>query len=178
MGTISWGVGTVALRRQIALMLQRAVPFADTVRDNLRLAEVSGRAVLDDAALWRVLEQVGLADEIRAAGGVDVLVGEARLSLSSRQARRLVLARTLLIGAPVLVLDEPTAGLDPAVETEFWRGLRARADGRALLIIAHGVDLEGFDRILELRDGKLHSAADSGSTEQIDVTRNLAACRV
>jgi ATP-binding cassette, subfamily C, bacterial CydC len=163
-GTISLGgvdlarVTSEELRRHIALMLQDAVPFAATVRDNLRMAEGAGRAALDDDALWQVLDQVGLAAEIRAAGGLDAMVGEAGLSLSSGQARRLILARTLLTKAEIVVLDEPTAGLDHAAELAFWQALQAGCTGRTVIVITHGHDPEAFNRIMELRGGQLFFA--------------------
>ncbi len=137
------------LRRRVTVMLQDAPVFSDTIRDNLRM----GNPAASDAALWDALAGVDLADEVRAAGGLDVLVGEAGLTLSTGQARRLALARTLLCPADVVVLDEPTAGLDIEAQAKILAALGRLTAGRTTIVITHAADLSGFDRVLSLKDG-------------------------
>jgi ATP-binding cassette subfamily C protein CydC len=83
------------------------------------------------------------------------MVGEAGLSLSSGQARRLILARTLLTKAELIVLDEPTAGLDHAAEEAFWQALSSVSSGRTVIVITHGGDLDGFDQVVALANGRV-----------------------
>ncbi|MEO8882918.1 MAG: thiol reductant ABC exporter subunit CydC [Devosia sp.] len=150
---------TADLRCHIALMTQDAPIFKDTVRDNLLI----GRSEADDTALWRALDAARIGNRIRALpGGLDALVAENAATLSAGEARRLALARTLLSGAEILVLDEPTNGLDRATELAFLGALREIANGRSVILITHA-DLppDTFDESYRLVDGKLLPALGS-----------------
>ncbi len=144
---------TAELRRQVALMTQDAPVFNDTVRANLAI----GNAAADDAALWAVLGRVGLAVAVRTLpGGLDAVLGEAGRTLSAGQARRICLARALLSPAAILVLDEPTAGLDAEAETAFFADLPAIAGDRTVVLITHASLPAGtVDRELTLLVGHL-----------------------
>ncbi len=149
-------VAGAELRRRIALMTQDAPVFLDTVRANLRI----GRDGADDAALWQVLEAVQLADFVKALPGqLDAVVGEAGRTLSAGQARRICLARTLLSQADVIVFDEPTSGLDFDAESAFLAELPALTRGRTAIVITHAVVPASFDRVLELRAGRIAERA-------------------
>ncbi|WP_417307995.1 thiol reductant ABC exporter subunit CydC [Devosia sp.] len=144
------------LREQVTLMTQDAPVFNDSVRANLRI----GNPDADDAALHAVLRRVGL-DEVIAAlpQGLNTILGEAGRTLSAGQARRLCLARALLSPARVLVLDEPTAGLDPEAEAAFLTDLRDIAAGRTVVLITHTtLPANSMDRTLTLRAGRLSEA--------------------
>jgi ATP-binding cassette subfamily C protein CydC len=82
-------------------------------------------------------------------------VGEAGISFSLGQARRLALARTLLTNSEIVVLDEPVSGLDQDSAAHFWSALKAAGDLRTLIVITHGEVPPWFDRTLELRAGAL-----------------------
>ncbi|MCC5812567.1 MAG: thiol reductant ABC exporter subunit CydC [Ectothiorhodospiraceae bacterium] len=144
------------LHRQFAWLDQRSTLFAGTVAMNLRLANANA----DDNALWSVLEAVHLAEDIeQRAGGLDAWLGEAGSGLSGGQARRLTLARTLLKPAPILLLDEPTEGLDRATERRLLADIEPYLRNRSLLVIAHDPDrLPRVDRCLRLQDGQLRAA--------------------
>lgn len=140
------------LRDHVRLMTQDAPVFLDTIRNNLRV----GRPDAGDGALWAVLAQVHLKTFIAGLpDGLDTLVGEAGASLSTGQARRLCLARTLLSPAPIVVLDEPTSGLDRKTEESFLADLRQIARGRTMVVITHAALPAGFDRVLEVRAGRI-----------------------
>ena len=118
-----------AWRRNVAWVPQQPFLFAGSVADNVRLAVPD--AV--DADVAEVLAAVGLAD-------VDpgMLLGERGLGLSSGQRRRLGVARALLRRAPLLLLDEPTAGLDDVAEATVLAAIRGAArSGAAVLLVAH-----------------------------------------
>jgi ABC-type transport system involved in cytochrome bd biosynthesis fused ATPase/permease subunit len=84
--------------------------------------------------------------------GLDTFVGEQGRELSGGQRQRVVVARALLAGAPVLVLDEPTAHLDPRTAAELMRDVMAAAGGRSVLLITHRSEgLELVDRVLTVR---------------------------
>ncbi|KQV08935.1 thiol reductant ABC exporter subunit CydC [Devosia sp. Root105] len=140
------------LRQRVALMTQDAPVFLDTIRANLRI----GRDNADDGALWHVLEAVHLAEFVRGLPGqLDAVVGEAGRTLSAGQARRICLARTLLSRADIVVFDEPTSGLDAETEAAFLAELPELTRGRTAIVITHAVVPETFDRVLELRAGRL-----------------------
>lgn len=122
------------LRRQIALMPQDAPVFWDTIRANLMIGDPDA----PESAMWQRLAEVGLADFVRGLpAGLDTIIGEAGSTLSVGQARRLVLARTLLSPAKVLILDEPTSGVDPETEAAFFRNLAQTCHNRTLILITH-----------------------------------------
>jgi ATP-binding cassette subfamily C protein CydC len=146
-----------AVRGKIAYLSQATHLFADTIRNNLLL----GDAAADDAKLWAALDAAKLAETIRALpDGLSTWLGEAGGTLSGGQGRRLALARTLLSSAPILILDEPCAGLDLATETAFYETLNTAASGRTLLLIAHRLTgVENLDRIWRLAGGTVVAAA-------------------
>ena len=145
------------VRQTIACLSQDARIFDATMAENLRIAAPAA----PDAALWRVLAQVGLAELVRALPqGLDTPCGEGGARFSGGQARRIALARALLPAAPLLVLDEPTTGLDAKTEREFLETLEVATRGRSVLLITHRlVGVEKPDRVLRLAHGVALPAA-------------------
>jgi ATP-binding cassette subfamily C protein CydC len=145
-----------ALRSRIAYLSQSTHLFADTIRNNLRL----GDPTADDPRLWEALAAAQLTETIHALpDGLNTWLGESGNTLSGGQARRLALARTLLSPAPILVLDEPCAGLDTATEIEFLKTLNAATKNRTVLLIVHRLTgAEQLDRIWRLANGSLMAA--------------------
>ena len=141
------------LRRSIGVVSQRTTIFNDTLRRNLLLA----RPDAGDAELLRALEQARLGDlVIQSPHGLDRWVGEQGGRLSGGERQRLAIARTLLLDAPVLVLDEPTANLDPTTEGELLTELAGIIAGRTTISITHRlVNLEQMDEILVLDAGRI-----------------------
>ena len=136
---------------RIAWLPQDAPVFSGTVRENLQLGDPGA----DDARLWRALAQVDLDARFRETG-LDTWVGENGATLSAGQARRLALARALLRDAPLLLLDEPTEGLDQDTADALMRDLAVAAEGRSVLVISHAALPDGVvDTRYRLRDGKL-----------------------
>jgi ATP-binding cassette subfamily C protein CydC len=146
-----------AVRSRIAYLSQATHLFADTIRNNLRLGDPGA----DDARLWAALDAAQLSDAVRALPeGLNSWLGEGGNTLSGGQGRRLALARTLLSDAPILILDEPCAGLDAATEAAFYATLNTAAAGRTILLIAHRLTgAEKLDRIWRLAGGTLMAAA-------------------
>lgn len=145
------------VRARIAWLGQATHLLDDTVRENLRL----GRPDADDAACWLALDQAALGDTVRGfPDGLDTWVGEGGARLSGGQGRRLALARVLLSSAPILILDEPTAGLDGTTEQAFLGTLNEVAAGRTVILIAHRLTgVERLDRIWRLSGGVALAAA-------------------
>jgi ATP-binding cassette, subfamily C, bacterial CydC len=136
------------IRRSISVAGQESHLFSASIRDNVRLARTD--ATDDDLA--DALDRARIWDWIRQLpDGLDTLVGEEGRELSGGQRQRIVLARALLAGAPVLVLDEPTAHLDPVTATELVTDVFSAAGDRTVLLITHrteGLDL--VDRVVTL----------------------------
>ncbi|KRG65909.1 ABC transporter ATP-binding protein [Stenotrophomonas humi] len=138
--------------RQIAWLPQGAPVFAGSIADNLRL----GGPNASDEAMWSVLEQVRLQEWARQQGGLLAWVGENGGTMSAGQARRLALARALLRNAPLMVLDEPTEGLDVDTAHALLIDLAAALGNRSLLMITHGELPEGVvQREYRLHRGQL-----------------------
>ncbi|QNH12526.1 thiol reductant ABC exporter subunit CydC [Xanthomonas sp. SI] len=119
--------------QRIAWLPQGAPVFAGSVRDNLRLGAIDA----DDASLQRALADVRLGAWLHEVGGLDAWLGENGATMSAGQARRLALARALLRNAPLLVLDEPTEGLDVDTAQALLRDLTSALGQRSLLLISH-----------------------------------------
>ncbi len=146
-----------AVRSRIAYLSQATHLFADTIRNNLKLGDPGA----DDSRLWAALDAAQVAETIRALPeGLSTYLGEGGNTLSGGQGRRLALARTLLSAAPILVLDEPCAGLDAATEAEFMKVLNTATSGRTVVLIVHRLTgVEQLDRIWRLTGGMLMAAA-------------------
>lgn len=146
-----------AVRARIGWLGQTTHLFDDTIRGNLLL----GAPDADDAALWAALDAAKVGDVVRALPDrLEAWVGEGGTRFSGGQGRRLALARALLSSAPVLILDEPCAGLDAETEKAFLETLNETASGRTIILITHRLTgVERLDRIFRLSAGKAVAAA-------------------
>jgi ATP-binding cassette subfamily C protein CydC len=146
-----------AVRQRVACLTQQARLFDDTIAANLRLAA----PLAPEAALWRALDRAGMAEVVQALpDGLETQCGEAGSRLSGGQARRIALARVLLSAAPILILDEPTAGLDAEAERAFLATLATVGEGRTVILVTHRLTgVEQPHRVLRLAGGRLLPAA-------------------
>lgn len=155
-GTVTLdGVPIQALHTQrpqlISVLDQTSFLFNTTIRNNLSL----GNLKATEADLWRALTAVQLADMIKALpAGLDTQVTEAGARFSGGEQQRLVLARVLLQNTPIVVLDEPTVGLDPLTEQALLTLVFKRLQGKTLIWVTHHLQgVAAVDRVLFLQAG-------------------------
>lgn len=135
------------LHQHIAMVPQRHALIAGTVAENLRLAAPEA----PEDRLWQALRVVHLDRTLADRAGLDTRLGFRGAGLSGGEARRLVLARALLRRPTLLLLDEPTEGLDSATASAVLTGLRAALPQTAILMAAHRPEeTDQPDRILPL----------------------------
>jgi ABC-type multidrug transport system fused ATPase/permease subunit len=143
------------VRAAVAVAGQDSHLFSTSIRENVRLGRPGASDEDVDAALERARIRAwvdGLPD------GGDTLVGEEGRELSGGQRQRLVVARALLAGAPVLVLDEPTAHLDPPTAQRLVEDVLDAAGDRTVLLITHRPEgLERMDDVVTLARGAQES---------------------
>ncbi|MDQ4215454.1 thiol reductant ABC exporter subunit CydD [Microbacterium sp. ASV81] len=147
------------LRRRIGLCEQDPMLFDEDIRQNLLFA----RDTATDAELLAVLDRVGLGGWTRERGGLDARVGERGALVSGGQAQRIALARAILRGFPILVLDEPTAGVDPDASDALLRDLLGAAGAQTVILISHVEPPAGtVDRTVRLEGGRLEGGRLEG----------------
>jgi thiol reductant ABC exporter CydC subunit len=136
------------VRRAIAVAGQDSHLFSTSIRENVRL----GRPDASDGDVERALRRARIWEWVeQLRDGWHTEVGEEGRELSGGQRQRIALARALLADAPVLVLDEPTAHLDPATAADLVRDVLAAAEDRSVLLITHRPEgLELVDEVVAL----------------------------
>jgi len=141
-----------AWHRQIAWMPQDPTLFRGTVADNIRL----GDPTASDARVREAAVLAGCASVIDHLGeGYETIVGEGGRTLSTGERQRIALARAFLRDAPLVVLDEPTANLDPAAARIVGESVERLRVGRTVLLIAHDAALaRRADRSIAIVDGR------------------------
>jgi ATP-binding cassette, subfamily C, bacterial CydC len=151
------------LRQMMVVVSQRVHIFSSTLRDNLLLACPAA----SDAQLKTVLVQVGLANLLDSSEELNVWLGEGGRPLSGGEQQRLGIARALLHPAPLLLLDEPTEGLDAETEQQILALLRQHCQQKSLIIITHRLyGLEYMDRICVMDGGEIVEQGDHQSLLQ------------
>ena len=137
------------LREQVGVLLQDTILFSGTVADNIAYGRNVSRDEVETAAAV-----AGAAEFITALpAGYDTVLGPGGLGLSGGQRQRLGIARVLLRDPPVLILDEPTTGLDAASERRVLAGIASLMQGRTTLLITHSMTLARSADLVAVVDG-------------------------
>ncbi|WP_312344259.1 heme ABC transporter ATP-binding protein/permease CydC [Leclercia sp.] len=140
-----------ALRKTVSVVPQRVHLFSATLRDNLLLA-APGAA---DDVLRGMLEKVGL-QKLLEDEGLNSWLGEGGRQLSGGELRRLAIARALLHNAPLMLLDEPTEGLDATTERQILDLLKKEMQDKTVLMVTHRLrGLADFDQIIVMDNGQI-----------------------
>ncbi|ASN51813.1 thiol reductant ABC exporter subunit CydD [Sinomonas sp. R1AF57] len=150
-GFLAPRAGTVRIEGAAAWCPQESHLFDSTVRGNLAVARDRDHAP-SDAEIEDALERVGLLEHVRSLpGGLDARIGSRGSFLSGGQRQRLAVARTLLAGARVVLLDEPTAHLDPESGLELVGALHEALSDRTVIMVSHhATELMPGDRLVQL----------------------------
>jgi ATP-binding cassette subfamily B protein len=158
------------IRRNVRVLSEEPFLFGRTVRENLEMgAADGGRAVVGDDELWAALAAAG-AEKVVAdlPDGLDTTLGDRGMTLSGGQRQRLALARALVAPARVLVLDDALAAVNPSLEVDIMRSVRAHAPEMAVLAITRREGLERLaDRVVRLPDAGAGSGASAGAGAQV-----------
>ena len=150
------------LRRHVGMVFQESFLFSDSVAANIGF----GRPDAPRDALVAAAKAARAHDFITALpDGYDSVLGESGVDLSGGQRQRLAIARALLTNPSVLLLDDPTAAIDPETEQEILCAIEQAIDGRTTFIVAHRMStLRRADRILVLEQGRI---VQSGTHAQL-----------
>jgi ATP-binding cassette, subfamily B, bacterial len=143
------------------VLLQDTILFSGSVRDNIAYGTDADLATVEGVA-----RAAGALSFIEALpDGFDTMLGPGGVGLSGGQRQRIGIARVLLRDPPVLVLDEPTTGLDAASEALVMAGLNRLVEGRTTILITHSIELaRTADRVAVMVAGKV---AEYGAPEQL-----------
>jgi ATP-binding cassette, subfamily C, bacterial CydD len=146
----------VAWRAQIAWVPQHPMLFRGTVADNIRL----GDGGAEEGRVRAAAELAGADTFIRELpGGYETVVGDGGRGLSAGQTQRIALARAFLRDAPLVILDEPTANLDPVSAEIVAEAVERLRSGRTMLLIAHQPELaRRADRVVRIEAGRIVDA--------------------
>lgn len=141
-----------ALMANITYVGHQSYLFRGTVRDTLKM----GSAKATDSDLWRVLEQVKLADFLREQQGLDTALEENGINFSGGQRQRLAVARALLHNTPIYIFDEATSNIDIESENAIMEQIKALARHKTVILISHRLaNVTDANPIYVLRQGVL-----------------------
>lgn len=150
------------MSKYFSVISQKPYLFNTTIANNLRL----GNEEANDDQLWDVLRRVGLAEMVnKLPKGLETEVDEAGLRFSGGERHRMALARILLKDTPIVLLDEPTVGLDPVTEQAVINTFMSQLKDKTLIWITHHLQgIDKMDQVIFIEDGKINM---QGSPEEL-----------
>lgn len=171
-GLASPDTGLVEVQGRVAVVSQQPFLFHGSLRENLLLAAPHA----DDEQLWAALEAADLTGVVAGTEhGLDLPVGERGLQLSGGEAQRLTIARMLLTGAPIVVLDEPTSNVDIETEARVRAAIERLTVDKTVIVIAHRRStIAGVDRLVAMDEGRIVADTDPASDEGAALIQAMA----
>jgi ATP-binding cassette, subfamily B, bacterial len=156
------GLTLRSLRENVAVLLQETLVFDGTIRENIAY----GRPGATEEEILRAAKAADAHDFVeRLPEGYDTVIGQKGRILSGGQRQRVAIARAMVRDAPVLVLDEPTTGLDAGSSAKVMDPLRRLMSGRATIVISHDLStVRAATEIVVLEDGRV---AERGAHEEL-----------
>ncbi|MBQ6212703.1 MAG: ATP-binding cassette domain-containing protein, partial [Ruminococcus sp.] len=153
-----------ALMKNYSFVFQRVYLFADTIANNIRFGQ-------PDAPMEKVIEAAKKAcchDFImQLPEGYDTVIGEGGASLSGGEKQRISIARAIMKNAPVIVLDEATANVDPENEAELIKAIDELTKEKTIIMIAHRLKtVRNADQIVVIKDGRIAQQGTHNSLMQ------------
>ncbi len=147
------GADVESLRKHVTYVFQEHTLLSDSIRENLKLAKPDAT----DEEIIRACRLAGAMAFIKTLpDGLDTVLGRSGNTLSVGQQQRLCIARGIIRDTPILVLDEPTAALDPLTENALVAALGATARNRLVVVIAHRLStIRKADKIVFLEEGRV-----------------------
>ncbi|WP_445449863.1 amino acid ABC transporter ATP-binding/permease protein, partial [Enterococcus faecalis] len=154
-----------AISNYLGVIHQTPYLFHTTIANNLRI----GNEAATEEALWQVLARVGLKELVESLPeGLETMVDEAGLRFSGGERQRLALGRILLQEAPIILLDEPTVGLDPVTEQALIDTFFHELQEKTVIWITHHLQgIDAMDQVIFIEDGRLTM---KGSPEELQRT--------
>ena len=142
-----------SLMEQISMVFQNVYLFADTIENNIKF----GRPQATHAEVVEAARKACCADFIEALpDGYDTLIGEGGASLSGGEKQRISIARAILRDAPIVILDEATANVDPENEDRLQKAIEELTKDKTIIMIAHQLKtVRNADQILVVDDGRI-----------------------
>lgn len=161
-GYATGSVTKAQLRANIAILLQESVLFSTSIAENIRY----GRQGASEEEVIQAAQRAGAHEFImNLPQGYETVLGNRGDTLSGGQRQRIAIARALVRDAPVVLLDEPTTGLDPASRAKVEDSIRELSTGRTTIAITHDLSMiRGLDRVLWLQEGTI---AEDGAPDKL-----------
>lgn len=155
------------ISQYLGVIHQTPYLFRTTIANNLRI----GRETATDEELHQILSRVGLQELVETLpDGLETMVDEAGLRFSGGERQRLALARILLQEAPIILLDEPTVGLDPMTEQALINTFFHELQDKTVIWITHHLQgIEAMDQVIFIEDGELTMQGSPAELEQNNV---------
>ncbi len=156
------------LLSRISMVFQDVYLFKDTIRNNIKVGKINAS---QEEIEWAARQACCHDFIMKLPQGYNTPVGEGGCTLSGGEKQRISIARALLKDAPIVLLDEATASLDPENEIQVQRAINALVSNKTVVIIAHRLKtIKGADKIIVLEDGKI---VGQGTHEELQAKQGL-----